>query len=133
MTCPLCGLPLDPFRNTIVRLMDQPPYHATCPEPQSGESRGPPTSSITQQAPRKDPAVSSPDPPSFIVTDISTERAVKDAPPLAEIKRWGPGSEIPSPDPLCEDCEAPMSEHTGPGGTSPWIGCKGFIPRGPKC
>ena len=96
MTCPLCGLPLDPFRNTIVRLMDQPPYHATCPEPNSGESQEPSSSSSKPTAPRKDPTVS-------------------------------------SPDPLCEDCESPMSEHTGPGGANPWTACKAYIPRGPKC
>ncbi len=43
-----------------------------------------------------------------------------------------PASPSPTPDPICEECEDPLSRHDGPGGSNPWLACKHFVERGPK-
>jgi len=48
----------------------------------------------------------------------------------------GVGAQAPAPsptlDPLCEDCEDPLSKHDGPGGSNPWLACRHYVPKGPK-
>ena len=52
--------------------------------------------------------------------------------PATEVDGEAQAPVPPSPDPICEDCESPLSEHTGAGASHPWNACRRFIPIGPK-
>lgn len=52
--------------------------------------------------------------------------------PITEKAVGSPAPTTGSGDPICEDCQSHLSEHTGAGGANPWTACKVFMPEGPK-